>query len=89
MYSLWKFELCIWCIHTLIQRDAKGKMVVIGKGCLNLANLASERAFQLESKIPINLKAPPEFSTQTTLSVSQSSTFLISLQIKQLLRYII
>ncbi|KAK1394621.1 EEIG1/EHBP1 N-terminal domain-containing protein [Heracleum sosnowskyi] len=53
---------------SILYRDAKGKMVVTGKGCLNLAKLAAEREFQLERKILINLKAA-EFRTESTLSV--------------------
>lgn len=59
------------CLYNL-QRNAKGKMVVTGKGCLNLAKLASEREFQTEREIVlINLRAG-EFRTEATLSVSQS-----------------
>ncbi|WOG82295.1 hypothetical protein DCAR_0101458 [Daucus carota subsp. sativus] len=53
---------------SILYRDAKGKMVVAGKGCLNLAKSASEQEFPIERKIPINLRAA-ESPREATLSV--------------------
>ncbi|XP_059460248.1 uncharacterized protein LOC132189522 isoform X2 [Corylus avellana] len=52
-------------------RESRGKLAVLGKASLNLAELASKKATRIERKLPMTLDNG-RFATDATLSVSVS-----------------